>query len=178
MHRVFALCRCCRLTIGRLFAGGWLFGCGRLLANRFPDTLLRRVLGLLALGRGLFAGRGRRLSSGSLFRCRGDFRLGLLVLPVLLARLGLLAGLIVVGRFRLVGRRLLGLLLLVALLPARLLFFGWRGLFGRRLFGLLLLVALLPARLLFLGWRGLFGRRLFGLLLLVALFPARLLFLG
>ncbi|WP_206525404.1 hypothetical protein, partial [Mesorhizobium sp. M7A.F.Ca.CA.001.12.1.1] len=71
-----------------------------------------------------------------------------------------------------------GLLLLVALFPARLLFLGWRGLFGRRLLGLLLLVALLPARLLFLGRSGLFGRRLLSLLLLVALLPAWLLLLG
>ncbi|WP_245498469.1 hypothetical protein, partial [Mesorhizobium sp. M7A.F.Ca.CA.001.14.1.1] len=178
LHRVFALCRCCRLTIGRLFAGGGLFGRRRLLANRFPAVLLRRVLGLLALGRRLLAGRGRRLSSGSFLRRRGDFRLGLLILLVLLARLGLLAGLIVVGRRDLFGRRLLSLLLLITLLSARLLFPCGCCLFGRRLLGLLLLVTLLSARLLFLCGCCLFGRRLLGLLLLITLLPARLLFFG
>ncbi|WP_245275119.1 hypothetical protein [Mesorhizobium sp. LSHC412B00] len=101
--------------------------------------------------------------------------LDLLLVTLLLAWLERL----LIGRRRCLGaalirRRRLDLLLLIALLFARLLFLGGRcGLFGRGLLGLLL-IPLLPARLLFLGGRGgllcsrcrlLGGRRcLFGLL--------------
>ncbi|WP_352810359.1 hypothetical protein [Mesorhizobium sp. M0293] len=172
----------------RLFSGGRLLSRHRLFADRLPAALLLFLRLLFALGgRRLLLGLKRfglrnRLAGGRLLpgrRLFGGCGFDLLVLLVLLAQ-GLWVVVVCRGRLlgRLFGRRLLSLLPLIALLPARLLFLGGCGLFGRCLFGLLLLIALLPARLLFLGWSGLFGRCLFGLLLLLALLPAWLLLLG
>ncbi|MER9585164.1 hypothetical protein [Mesorhizobium sp. M0276] len=190
------LCRC-RLFADRLLAALLLF------LRLFALGRRRLLLGLKRLGlwNRLAGGRllpGRRLFGGCGFDllvllvllaqglwivvvCRGGllcrlFSRRLLRLLLLVALLP--ARLWLLGRSGLFGRRLLGLLLLIALLPTRLLFFGRSGLFGRRQLDLLLLIAPLSARLLFLGWSGLFGRRLLDLLLLIAPLSARLLFLG
>jgi hypothetical protein len=183
-----------------LLTGGRLFSRGRLLANRFLAVLLPLVLRLVALERGLFAGRsrfdlGNRFPGRScvLGRRRHDGRLGRLGLPVLLARLGLIGRLVVVGGCHLASGGLssrsgFDLLLLIALLLARLqlLFIDSgssllrRRCFGWRLFSLLLLLITLPlARLLLFGGRsGLFGWRGFDLLLLLIVLPLARLLLG
>ncbi|CAN7642455.1 hypothetical protein LJR228_004911 [Mesorhizobium caraganae] len=144
---------------------------GRLFSRRRFDLLLLVALLLARLGL-LFINCGGRLlgSRRCLFR-RRCFDL-LLLVTLLLAWFGLL---FFHGRSGLLGGGRLRLLLLIALLLARLLLFSRSSLVSRSLLGLLLLVALLLARLLFLdGWRGLlggrrclFGRCLFGLLALL-----------
>ncbi|EHH04029.1 hypothetical protein [Mesorhizobium amorphae] len=193
------------LAIGGLFGRRRLFALGRLLSRHrlFADRLLAALLlalRLFALGgcclllRLKRFGLRDRLTGGRCLlgrRLLGGRGFDLLILLALLA-LGLLVVVVCRGGLldRLFGR--CGLLLLVALFPARLdrLLFVCRsrlfgGLFGRRGLDLLLLVALFPARLdrlLFvcrgrlLG--GLFGRCGLDLLLLVTFLPARQLLLS